>query len=269
MCCRIKSDKNSAEFSKGMISEIYIVGYGNLGKHLSEYFIQNSLNFGGIFTDQNISIAGIDIYRKSAINQTLKSGDVLFVTTKDDEIANVIHQIENPDVVKIYCSGSVSLESWSTISNCGVWYPLYSFSGNASIDWTKVPVFIEYSNEYVIELLSNICVELNKSFHVLDSLNRKQLHLAAVFANNFVNACLIGANEVVKENESLKFDFLLPIIQQTIEKVAIGNPKDCQTGPAKRHDELTLLAHSNMLKHTPSEQALYAAISKFIKQKFD
>ena len=252
-----------------MISKIYVVGYGNLGKHLSEYFIQNSINFGGIFTDQSISIEGIEIYSKSAINQTLKSGDVLFVTTKDDEIASVIRQVENPDVVKIYCSGSVSLESLSTISNCGVWYPLYSFSGNASIDWNKVPVFIEYSNEYVFELLSNICGELNKEFHVLNSQNRKQLHLAAVFANNFVNACFIGANEVIKENESLKFDFLLPIIQQTIEKVAIGNPKDCQTGPAKRHDENTLLEHSNMLKQLPSERALYKAISKFIQQNFN
>ena len=252
-----------------MISKIYVVGYGNLGKHLSEYFIQNSINFGGIFTDQSISIEGIEIYSKSAINQTLKSGDVLFVTTKDDEIASVIRQVENPDVVKIYCSGSVSLESLSTISNCGVWYPLYSFSGNASIDWNKVPVFIEYSNEYVFELLSNICGELNKEFHVLNSQNRKQLHLAAVFANNFVNACFIGANEVIKENESLKFDFLLPIIQQTIEKVAIENPKDCQTGPAKRHDENTLLEHSIMLKQLPSEQALYKAISNFIQQKFD
>lgn len=252
-----------------MISKIYVVGYGNLGKHLSEYFIQNSINFGGIFTDQSISIAGIDIYRKSAINLILKKGDVLFVTTKDDEIASVIRQVENPDVVKIYCSGSVSLESLSTISNCGAWYPLYSFSGNASIDWNKVPVFIEYSNEYVFELLSNICGELNKEFHVLNSQNRKQLHLAAVFANNFVNACFIGANEVIKENESLKFDFLLPIIQQTIEKVAIENPKDCQTGPAKRHDENTLLEHSIMLKQLPSEQALYKAISKFIQQNFN
>lgn len=252
-----------------MISKIYVVGYGNLGKHLSDYFIQNSINFGGIFTDQSISIAGINIYRKSAINQTLKEGDVLFVTTKDDEIASVIQQVENPDVVKFYCSGSVSLESLSAFSNCGVWYPLYSFSGNTSIDWNKVPVFIEYSNEYVFEILSNICGVLNKGFHVLDSRNRKQLHLAAVFANNFVNACLIGANEVIKENESLKFDFLLPIIQQTIEKVANGNPKDCQTGPAKRHDENTLLEHSNMLKQSPSEQALYKAISGFIQQKFD
>lgn len=252
-----------------MISKIYVVGYGNLGKHLSEYFIQNSINFGGIFTDQNISIAGIEIYRKSAINETLEAGDVLFVSTKDDEISNVIHLVENPDVVKIYCSGSVSLETLSTISNCGVWYPLYSFSGNTSIDWKKVPVFIEYSNEYVFEILSKICGELNKEFHVLNSQNRKQIHLAAVFANNFVNACFIGANEVIKENESLKFDFLLPIIQQTIEKVATGNPKDYQTGPAKRHDENTLLEHSNMLKQLPSEEALYTAISIYIQQKFD
>jgi len=252
-----------------MISKIYIVGYGNLGKHLSEYFIQNSINFGGIFTDQSISIAGIDIYRKSEINAILKGGDVLFVTTKDDEIANVIQQVENPDVVKIYCSGSVSLESLSTISNCGVWYPLYSFSGNTSIDWKKVPVFIEYSNEYVFELLSNICGELNKPFQVLDSNQRKQLHLAAVFANNFVNACFIGANEVIKENESLKFDFLMPIIQQTIEKVAIGNPKDCQTGPAKRYDVSTMSEHLKMLSNSTAEKELYSSISKFIQQKFD
>jgi len=251
-----------------MISKIYIVGYGNLGKQLSEYFIENNVNFGGIFTDQHLAISGIGVYRKSEINAILKGGEVLFVTTKDDEIVRVIHQVENPEIVKIYCSGSVSLESFENISNCGVWYPLYSFSGNTSIDWKKVPVFIEYSNEYVFELLSNICGELNKEFHILDSQNRKQLHLAAVFANNFVNACFIGANEVIKENESLKFDYLLPIIQQTIEKVAIKNPKDCQTGPAKRNDESTMLEQLKLLAISTSEQELYSAISKYIQQNF-
>jgi predicted short-subunit dehydrogenase-like oxidoreductase (DUF2520 family) len=251
-----------------MISKIYIVGYGNLGKHLSEYFIENNVNFGGIFTDQHLAIPRIDIYRKSKINAILKGGDVLFVTTKDDEIESVIHYVENPEIVKIYCSGSVSLESFNNISHCGVWYPLYSFSGNTSIDWKKVPVFLEYSNEYVFELLSNLCGHLNKQFHVLSSKERKQLHLSAVFANNFVNACFIGANEVIKGNESLKFDYLLPIIQQTIDKISVGNPIESQTGPAKRNDVSTISEHLKMLSNSTSEQELYIAISKFIKQNF-
>jgi len=251
-----------------MISKIYIVGYGNLGKHLSEYFIENNVNFGGIFTDQHLAISGIDIYRKSKINAILKGGEVLFVTTKDDEIARVIHQVENTEIVKIYCSGSVSLESFENIRNCGVWYPLYSFSGNTSIDWKKVPVFLEYSNEHVFEILSNLCGHLNKQFHILSSTERKQLHLSAVFANNFVNACFIGANEVIKGNESLKFDYLLPIIQQTIDKISVGNPIESQTGPAKRNDVSTMSKHLKMLSNSTSEQELYIAISKFIKQNF-
>jgi len=193
---------------------------------------------------------------------------VLFVTTKDDEIARVIHQVENTEIVKIYCSGSVSLESFENIRNCGVWYPLYSFSGNTSIDWKKVPVFLEYSNEHVFEILSNLCGHLNKQFHILSSTERKQLHLSAVFANNFVNACFIGANEVIKGNESLKFDYLLPIIQQTIDKISVGNPIESQTGPAKRNDVSTMSKHLKMLSNSTSEQELYIAISKFIKQNF-
>jgi hypothetical protein len=89
-----------------------------------------------------------------------------------------------------------------------------------------------------------------------------------VFANNFVNACFIGANEVIKGNESLKFDYLLPIIQQTIDKISVGNPTESQTGPAKRNDVSTMSEHLKMLSNSTSEQELYSAISKYIKQNF-
>lgn len=247
--------------------KIYIVGYGNLGQHLKDYFCENNLNFGGIFTDQDIEIKGIDFYRKSEIKSILKKDDILFITTKDDEISNVIHQVGHSDVVKIYCSGSVSLNSLNDIPNCGVWYPLYSFSKNARVAWEKVPVFLEYSNQHVFEILKDICDQLKKEFHVLDSIQRKQLHLAAVFANNFVNACLIGANEVLKGNESLKFEFLLPIIQQTIDKISDGNPLESQTGPAKRNDSSTMADHIQLLTDSPAEHDLYLAISKYIQQK--
>jgi predicted short-subunit dehydrogenase-like oxidoreductase (DUF2520 family) len=92
--------------------------------------------------------------------------------------------------------------------------------------------------------------------------------LSAVFINNFTTACAIAANTVL--NDSKLFTYLLPILNQTVEKITDYNGDELvniQTGPAKRRDEIVIEEHLALLKSLASERQLYDAVSKYIKQK--
>lgn len=251
-----------------MASKVYILGYGNLGKHLLKLFLSRGIEVGGIFTDQPLENLGISIYLKSQVNDILVNEDIIFITTKDDEIHFSIQSIFNESVVKLYCSGSIALSVFDDCRKVGVWYPLYSFSGDIEINWNLVPVFIEFSDAETQLSLEKLNKLLNLKVQFLSSQNRSQLHLSAVFANNFVNACFIGSNTVIENHDQLKFDYLLPIIQQTIDKLKLSHPMTLQTGPAKRGDEMTMLNHLKQLENFKEEADVYVAISKYIKQKF-
>jgi predicted short-subunit dehydrogenase-like oxidoreductase (DUF2520 family) len=95
------------------------------------------------------------------------------------------------------------------------------------------------------------------------------LHVAAVFANNFTNAIFMAAQEVLKSSPELKMEFLLPIIQQTIDKLKFNNALDIQTGPAKRGDMQTIKRHEQLLNGLESEQILYEAITEYIRIKLN
>lgn len=251
-----------------MASKVYILGYGNLGKHLLKLFLSRGIEVGGIFTNQRLDLKGVQTFSKSQVNEVLSDQDIVFITTKDDEIHFSIQSIFNESVVKLYCSGSIALSVFDDCRKVGVWYPLYSFSGDIEINWNLVPVFIEFSDAETQLSLEKLNKLLNLKVQFLSSQNRSQLHLSAVFANNFVNACFIGSNTVIENHDQLKFDYLLPIIQQTIDKLKLSHPMTLQTGPAKRGDEMTMLNHLKQLENFKEEADVYVAISKYIQQKF-
>jgi predicted short-subunit dehydrogenase-like oxidoreductase (DUF2520 family) len=72
------------------------------------------------------------------------------------------------------------------------------------------------------------------------------LHLCAVFVCNFVNHLYhIGAS--LSEKHQVPFELLMPLIEETTNKIKYLHPKEAQTGPAKRGDESTMQAHLELL----------------------
>lgn len=69
----------------------------------------------------------------------------------------------------------------------GVLYPLQTFTKKRDLDFKEIPLCIEASNPEVLEVLRGLTRLLSVRVEEISSEKRKTLHLAAVFANNFVN----------------------------------------------------------------------------------
>ena len=96
----------------------------------------------------------------------------------------------------------------------------------------------------------------------MDSEQRKQLHIAAVFACNFSNHMYSIADDLLAEKD-IVFKTLLPLINQTIAKLNTNKPKTVQTGPAIRKDMHVIQGHINLIQQEDIKE-LYQKISNSI-----
>jgi predicted short-subunit dehydrogenase-like oxidoreductase (DUF2520 family) len=104
---------------------------------------------------------------------------------------------------------------------------------------------------------------IGKDVFKIGSEERKALHVAAVFASNFTNHMLTVSKEIMQQN-SLDFDWLKPLITETINKSLYLGPGNAQTGPAKRGDLDILDTHLEFLSQQPSIAEIYKVISQHI-----
>ena len=91
---------------------------------------------------------------------------------------------------------------------------------------------------------------------------RAKVHLAAVFACNFTNHLYTIAENILKE-ANLPFSDLLPLIDETTQKVHTLSPKEAQTGPAIRHDDKIITKHLSQLNNR--EKAIYQLLTESIQ----
>ena len=111
----------------------------------------------------------------------------------------------------------------------------------------------------MLSLLANRISE--KVYHV-NSQQRLELHISAVFACNFSNYLYQIAHGLLLKN-GLPFELLLPLIDETAQKLHSMSPYDAQTGPARRHDKLVVGKHIEQINDVKLKQ-LYALISNEI-----
>lgn len=197
-------------------------------------------------------------------NEISGDADIYIVALKDSVVPEVLSKIEFHNKLVIHCSGSLPLSILTEYSeNIGVLYPLQTFSKNRAIDFNTIPVFVETNTDENENILLDIARTISTNVSVLDSAKRKRLHIAAVFACNFVNHMFSIAAEYL-DGSNISFDVLKPLIYETAQKVQDHNPKEVQTGPAVRFDENIINDHLDNLKDYPEYQELYKSISKSI-----
>ena len=118
------------------------------------------------------------------------------------------------------------------------------------------------STENDLKLLEKLARYLGKKIYHITSEQRKAIHVAAVFANNFTNHLYKIANDIC-ETHQVPFEILHPLIKETAKKIQVLSPALAQTGPAVRKDAETIKNHLFLLSE--KQQEIYKIITKSIQ----
>ena len=248
-----------------MIS-VVILGAGNVATHFFKGF--EKANDVSVIQWYNRSLASIKPYA-NAVEITddisaLKAADVYILAVSDDFIAEVSRQIPFDDKLVVHTSGSVSVYDLDKKHKRGVLYPLQSLSKNSNVDFANVPICIETIDKKSYPVLKHLARSLGSPTKRINSDQRRVLHLAAVFVNNFTNQLYRIGHEIT-EHEGAEFDLLKPLILETAKKVQEMSPYKAQTGPAKRNDKKTIKKHLKLLENE-QHKAIYKLLTESIIQ---
>ncbi len=194
--------------------------------------------------------------------------DVFVVAVKDAALAEVIRAATKgrDNQLFVHTAGSMPMDLFAGLTtHYGVFYPMQTFSKERLVDFNDISVFLETNDAVSMERLKKLSATLTTHIYELDSEGRKHLHLAAVFACNFVNHCYALSAEVLAA-KGLPFSVMLPLVDETAKKVHEIAPKYAQTGPAVRGDQNVMQMQADMLAGNPAVKQIYEALSNDIQR---
>ena len=197
--------------------------------------------------------------------------DVYIVAVKDAALADVIRAATKgrESQLFVHTAGSMPMDIFKGLTvHYGVFYPMQTFSKERLVDFNDISVFLETNDAVSMERLKMLSTTLTTHIYELDSEGRKHLHLAAVFACNFVNHCYALSAEVLAA-KGLPFSVMLPLVDETAQKVHELAPREAQTGPAVRGDQNVMQMQANMLAGNPAVKQIYEALSNDIQRLAD
>ncbi|HZL10046.1 MAG TPA: DUF2520 domain-containing protein [Prolixibacteraceae bacterium] len=254
-----------------MITNVVIIGAGNLATQLALAFHENGIQVKQVYSRTTQSAHELAEKLNCGFTNDLlqldTDADIYIIAVKDSAIQEILENLSlDEDRLIVHTAGSVSmkvLDGFTT--NYGIFYPLQTFSKSRKIDFSIVPICIEANHPSILMKLQEFAGRLSNSVHQINSDERKTLHLAAVFTNNFVNHFYaIGAD--ILQDKKLDFDLLKPLIRETAEKINTLHPVDAQTGPAKRFDKAIIGEQLKMLQDKPEYQKIYSFVTESIFQ---
>lgn len=202
--------------------------------------------------------------RASVIEEFKDNGsDVYLISVVDDAVKALAEHLCSlaPNSIWVHTAGSLPMDIIPA-ARSGVFYPMQTFSKNKDVDISKVSLFVE--SETCEDELMQLARSITSHVYKLDSEGRRNLHLAAVFACNFVNHCY-ALSEKILEGYGLPFDVMLPLIDETASKVHVLSPRLAQTGPAARRDQNIINKQLELLKDNSSMQQIYKILSQSIQ----
>ena len=241
---------------------IVLIGQGNVATNLHHAFALK-----GLRTQMVSSREGLD---------SLPAADVYIYAVRDEALLQVVQKIAEESkkpinthlctALHLHTSGTMPISVFGdALPHAGVMYFFQTFSKAKLIDdFSQIPVFVEGKQIDDLSAIFTLAQTLTPRVYEASQHDRERLHVAGVFANNFTNHMYAIAADILKDTH-IPFQVLLPLIDQTAEKIRHLSPHDAQTGPAKRHDEQVMNHHLSLLT-TPEQKQLYTLISQMIMQ---
>ena len=227
--------------------KIVIIGSGNVAYHLAKAFTQNNIEVSQIFGRNEVELNKISEELNIPYStKELADADLYLISVSDSAVEQVSDLIKTEKALVAHTSGSLPIETLNGDYRKASFYPLQTFSKTKNLDYSKIPFFIEAENQIDEKSLFELASLISDNVETSDYEKRKYIHLTAVFACNFVNHLFARAKEI-SDSQDLDFNYFIPLIDETVEKIHHLEPKSAQTGPAVRGDERILKLHEELI----------------------
>ena len=175
---------------------IVIIGTGNVATHLFDTFLTyDTLNVLQVVGRSEKSLAYFSNKTKTTLlSSKIDVADIYIIAVSDDAISEVANALKKQNGLIVHTSGSVALSILDNNHNKGIFYPLQTFTKNKLVNFREIPICIEATHKKDLKTLHFLAETISKHVYEISSEQRKHLHLAAVFVNNFSNYMYILGN---------------------------------------------------------------------------
>lgn len=245
--------------------QITIIGSGNVAQHLINAFSASKIvEIKQVFSRKKETLYHLIEPQKIVTDfNELQTADLHIIAVSDNAISEVSSALPFNNQLVVHTSGTSSIEVLDQKNRRGVFYPLQTFSKNKELDFSDIPFCLEAENTADYKILESIVKSVSTALYSISSEQRKALHVAAVFVNNFTNHLYQIGQEICEENQ-LPFEILKPLILETADKIKTLSPLEAQTGPAKRHDTVTTDAHLAFIQNE-NQKNIYKILTQSIQ----
>ncbi|WP_207433057.1 Rossmann-like and DUF2520 domain-containing protein [Sabulibacter ruber] len=253
--------------------KVGIVGAGNVATHLVKGLAKIGVEIPVIYSRTLASAQRLVEHAPTAIPtgatnfRELPHADIYLLAVPDQALPELVQKASFPEgAVVAHTSGAQPLALLASLTEVttGVFYPLQTFSKEKDLNWAQIPICVEASTPTAEEALLTLGKRLSHQVVLMKGEERRQLHVAAVFACNFTNHLWGVAQEILKKAD-LPVNLVAPLVQETVQKAFQFPPFTVQTGPAQRGDVNTIEAHLQLLSSEPQYQHLYQVLTQSIQ----
>lgn len=236
---------------------IGFIGAGKVGCSFGHYLKQQNLSISGYYSrSMSSSSYAANLTRSSPLDfdELIKKSDYIFITTPDDEIANVWNKMLDYDLVgkKIFhmsgCLSSSIFTNWQDKQVlCYSLHPLFSFADKNSSNLEDTIFSIEGKN---IEEIECFLEKANIRYFVIQEEKKPLYHASAVFVSNYVvSLAKIAENLLIKcgLDKAQCVDGIYPLMKSTLINIGKKGVNNSLTGPVVRGDINTVKEHMENL----------------------
>jgi predicted short-subunit dehydrogenase-like oxidoreductase (DUF2520 family) len=247
--------------------KIVIIGTGNVATVLGRKFKAAGHIIVQLYGRNKEAAIGLSkelgataVIDKAAITQ---DAELYLIAISDSALTEAHKNLQLTDQLVVHTAGSVPMNVLkNSSSNYGVFYPFQTIRKEVE-PIPEIPLLVDANNETSKQQLITLGRTISSNVSEADDTQRIQYHLCAIIVNNFSNYFYAVAENYCNAH-GLDFKNLLPLIEETANRLRQFSPRQVQTGPAIRNDVVTIQKHLELLNDNPPLKDLYSLLTKNI-----
>ncbi|WP_371367290.1 hypothetical protein SRRS_13040 [Sporomusa rhizae] len=262
-------------------AKIAIVGAGKVGSRLAAALQSLDYQLVGVASRTEPSSALLG--RKYGIPWTTKpvevckQAEIIFITTPDRSIGDVVKQIAKAQGFKAgqyvyHACGALTTNVLEPAKNCGAltgsFHPLQTFATNETENASLTGTFFALDGDkQAVELGRKLATELGGQWLLVPAQQRAVYHAAACIVSNYLVSLVDCATHLYKQmgiSDSNAISALLPLITGTLNNIVQFGTPHALTGPVSRGDVSTVTNHLAALEQCGErELQLYKSVGLY------